>query len=124
MLIAPLLDDPVKRMQLTDLYNMLTSNQLCEILKSENIEDEVMASLRLSVHVSVQMIEETDPECLKLFLLLGFLPGGIRDDELEAIRELIGKIQGEKELNTFKRSESITNDSEGNFKSGRRKASD
>ena len=82
----PLLDDPLKPFQLADLYSKLTSNQLCEILKSEGIEDQVMASLRLSVHVSVQMIEETDPECLMLFLLLGMLPGGIRNDELDDIQ--------------------------------------
>jgi hypothetical protein len=39
ILIAPLLDDPLRNMQLIDLYKMLTSNQLCEILRSEEIED-------------------------------------------------------------------------------------
>ena len=39
------------------------------------------------------MIEETDPECLMLFLLLGLLPGGIRNDELDEIWVLISKIK-------------------------------
>jgi hypothetical protein len=49
MLVAPLLNDPNKKIKLADLYKMLTSNQLCEMLKSEEIEDAVMASLRISV---------------------------------------------------------------------------
>ena len=49
MLVSPLLNDPHKKIKLADLYKMLTSNQLCEMLKSEDIEDAVMASLRISV---------------------------------------------------------------------------
>lgn len=39
ILIAPLLCDPLKPIQLSDLYKMLTSNQLCKILENEDIED-------------------------------------------------------------------------------------
>lgn len=35
ILVAPLLDDPMKNLTLVSLYKMLTSNQLCEILRSE-----------------------------------------------------------------------------------------
>ena len=53
MLVAPLLSDPKKNLKLVDLYRMLTSNQLCDMLKSEEIEDTMMASLRITVQVSV-----------------------------------------------------------------------
>jgi len=36
----------------------------------------MMASLRLSVQVSVKMIEESDPACLQLFFIMAMLPGG------------------------------------------------
>ena len=49
MLVAPLLSDPSKNIKLLDLYNMLTSNKLFEMLKAEEIEDRVMVSLRISV---------------------------------------------------------------------------
>ena len=49
MLVAPLLGDPSKNIKLSDLYNMLTSNKLFEMLKTEEIEDRVMVSLRISV---------------------------------------------------------------------------
>jgi hypothetical protein len=49
MLVAPLLNDPNKKIKLADLYKMLTCNKLCEMLKFEEIEDTVMASLRISV---------------------------------------------------------------------------
>ena len=93
ILIAPLLDDPLRNMRLVNLYELLTSNQLCEILESEKIEDKMLASLRLSVHVSVKMIEESDPVCMQLFLLLGFLPGGINYEELDKIWVILQKIE-------------------------------
>jgi hypothetical protein len=39
MLITPLLNDPSLNIKLVDLYKMLTTNKLCEILKNEEIED-------------------------------------------------------------------------------------
>lgn len=75
----------MKNLKLVDLYKTLTSNQLCEMLKLERIEDSIMASLRLSVHVSVKMIKDSDPVSLQLFLLLGLLPGGVKKAELKEI---------------------------------------
>lgn len=57
ILVAPLLDDPLKNIKLVDLYAMLTRNELCDMLKSERVEDTMMESLKLSVHVSVNMID-------------------------------------------------------------------
>jgi len=34
------------------------------------------------MQISVQVLTESDPACLKLFLLLSMLPGGVTEDEL------------------------------------------
>ena len=39
VLIAPLLDDPLKNMKLVNLYEILTSNAIAEVLGSESIGD-------------------------------------------------------------------------------------
>jgi hypothetical protein len=61
---------------------MQTSNQITQMLQRENIEDKMLASLRISIYISIQMLQETDPVCMSLFYLLGMLPGGVTDDEL------------------------------------------
>lgn len=93
ILTAPLLDDPLKKIHLVDLYKMLTSNQLCQILQSENIEDRMMASLRLSVQVSVKMIQESDPACMMLFFVLALLPGGVTEQEIQQMEVFMTKLQ-------------------------------
>lgn len=44
-----------------------------------------MQSLRISVQVSVQEINESDPVSMQIFFLLGQLPGGIFFKDLEKI---------------------------------------
>ena len=59
------------------LYRLLTSQQVFDMLKTDKIEDSMMISLRLSAQVSIQFIQDSDPESMDLFYLLGMLPGGI-----------------------------------------------
>jgi hypothetical protein len=52
------------------------------LLEQDDIEDKMLASLNFCMQISVQALKESDPACLKLFLLLGMLPGGVTEEEL------------------------------------------
>jgi hypothetical protein len=53
------------------------------MLKSENIEEKMLASLRVCLQISIQLLVETDPTCMKLFFLLAMMPGGATETELD-----------------------------------------
>jgi len=80
---------------------------LYDILESEQIEDQMMASLRLSVHVSVKMIDENDVVSMQLFLVLGLLPGGITIKELDSLWDLVKKCQPNLQKKNLKKLPSI-----------------
>lgn len=77
-LAAPLLI----RMKLKELYNLLNSKEMYDVLKVDGIEDSTVASLRLSLEVSVKVLQKEEPEALNFFFFIGMLPGGIEEDEL------------------------------------------
>ena len=95
MLVAPLLSDRNSKIgntnytSLVDLYKLMTSNELFHRLKDEKIEDDMQISLRLSAQVSIQSIEETDPESMDLFFLLGLLPGGVSPSDLDHMWRMV-----------------------------------
>ena len=62
---------------------MLTDDELFKVLSDEGIEEGMLVSLRLSAQLSVQAIQESDPESMDLLYLLGLLPGGIKPNELD-----------------------------------------
>jgi hypothetical protein len=43
----------------------------------------MLNSLHVCLQVSVHILIESDPVCLKLFFLLGMLPGGVTELELD-----------------------------------------
>ena len=53
-----------------------------DVLKVDGIEDSTVASLRLSLEVSVKVLQKEEPEALNFFFFIGMLPGGIEEDEL------------------------------------------
>lgn len=61
------------------------------MLKTDKIEDSMMISLRLSAQVSIQFIQDSDPESMDLFYLLGMLPGGIAPHDLDFLWQRILK---------------------------------
>ena len=61
------------------------------MLKTDKIEDSMMISLRLSAQVSIQFIQDSDPESMDLFYLLGMLPGGIAPQDLDFLWQRILK---------------------------------
>ena len=84
-LVAPLLADIEKHLDLVHLYRMLTSEVLYNELKKDNVDDCTLASLRISAAVSIRFISESDPETMNLFYLLGMMPGGITPNELDCL---------------------------------------
>ena len=59
-LVAPLLLDNEKHLDLVHLYRLLTSEKLFNELRKDNVEDSMMASLRISAQVSIEFISESD----------------------------------------------------------------
>jgi hypothetical protein len=72
-------------MRLKDLYLMLNSKEMHDVLKVEGITDSTVASLRLSLEASIKILEKDDLECLRFFFLIGMLPGGVYEQDLEAV---------------------------------------
>ena len=86
-MIAPLLSDPEKKLSLLDLYKMLNSEKIDEILSSENmkIEEGMTASMRISLETAFRSINEDDDESLDLFFIVSVFPGGIFAKDLDII---------------------------------------
>ena len=78
ILAAPLLI----RMKLKDLYLLLNSKEMHEVLQVDGIKDSTVASLRLSLEVSIKILEKEDKQSLSFFFFIGMLPGGVLEEEL------------------------------------------
>ncbi len=76
ILAAPLL----YKMSLRELYETLSSSEMTEVLKVEGIQDSAVASLRVSLEASLQVLEREDPDTYSFFYFLGLLPGGVSED--------------------------------------------
>lgn len=90
VLLAPMLADTDRAMDLTTLYNVLCEDQI----RNED-EDPIVSLMRSSVHISLQSLEHSDPECIELLYLLALLPGGILPKDLDqlwnAAKQKVGK---------------------------------
>ena len=53
ILTAPVLSDQERCIDLPELYRVLTSDKICHLLKGVDIENRMLASLRMSAQVSV-----------------------------------------------------------------------
>lgn len=88
LLLAPMLRDPYKSLTIIDLYKILTSNEMNDLLKSENIDckdNNMTASMRISVEAAFKNISDTDKEALDLFFILSMFPGGLLVQDLDQI---------------------------------------
>ena len=93
ILTAPVLSDQERDIDLPELYRMMTSDKIIGLLRGVEIENRTLASLRMSAHVSIQHILDSDGESADLFFLMGLLPGGLHNEELHEIWEkAIGKL--------------------------------
>jgi len=81
ILAAPIL----LKMTLKELYMLLNSKEMHEILKVDGITDSTVASLRMSLEASIKILEKEDKMCLRFFFLIGMLPGGVFGEDLEDI---------------------------------------
>jgi hypothetical protein len=57
ILAAPLL----MKMKLKELYMLLNSKEMHEVLKIDGIKDSTVASLRLSLELSIKILEKENP---------------------------------------------------------------
>jgi hypothetical protein len=80
-LAAPLL---IKK-SLKELYILLSSDKLISSLAVDGAKDQAIASLCLSLEISVNILEKDDHDALAFFYLIGLLPGGIFKNELSSI---------------------------------------
>lgn len=72
-------------MTLKDLYLLLNSKEMHDVLKVDGIKDQTVASLRLSLEASLKFLSSEDNQSLRFFFLIGMLPGGVYEQELERI---------------------------------------
>jgi hypothetical protein len=87
LLIAPMLKDPYQSLTLVELYKLLTSAEMDNILTSENINksDVMSASMRLTIEAAFKNIADNDQEALELFFIVSMFPAGILAQDLDII---------------------------------------
>lgn len=54
-----------------------------DVLKVDGINDSTVASLRLSLEVSIKSLEKENSQSLQFFFLIGLLPGGVYEQEFK-----------------------------------------
>ncbi len=70
---------------LKELYMLLSSDSLINTLTVDGVKDQAVASLCLSLEISVEILEKDDHDALAFFYLIGLMPGGIFKSELSHI---------------------------------------
>ena len=82
-----MLQDPYQIMTLVDIYKLLTSEAMDDMLQSENInkQDAISASMRLTIEAAFNNIAKNDHEALELFFIVSMFPGGIHVRDLDYI---------------------------------------
>jgi hypothetical protein len=53
--------------------------------KNFSDEDKPMYALKISLDTCIEQIRKTSPKAFELFCLLGFFPGGIRENDLTKV---------------------------------------
>lgn len=82
-------------MTLKELYLLLNSKEMHDVLKVDGITDSVVASVRVSLEASLKFLEKDNPETYRFFFLIGMLPGGVYEYELEKLWGIDWKIHVE-----------------------------
>lgn len=80
-LAAPLLQDK----RLKELYGLLNSDEIMNWLENQGIKDDSMGSLKVSMDISIKQLSDTEPQAIRLFYLIGLLPGGCTQSELDLL---------------------------------------
>lgn len=80
-LAAPLLQN----MSLKELYLHLDSHEITSVLEVEGIKNTEISSLKISLEVSLKVLKKDSPESLEFFFLMGLLPGGVSEQELDEL---------------------------------------
>ncbi len=78
---APLLQDK----SLKELYSILNSYDILDVLGTDEKEGKQIAPLKVSLETSIDCMKSNDPEAVKLFCLIGLLPGGCQEEDLDRL---------------------------------------
>ena len=75
-------------MKLTDLFLMLKSDKIRDILEQEKINTSVFenaTSLKISHEIALLSLQETNPDAYKFFFFLAMLPDGATKAQLDSM---------------------------------------
>jgi len=74
-----MLNDPKGKISLSELYRILNSEKINNVLDREDmkIQEGMTASMRISMEASFKRVEQDDEEALDLFFIVSMFPGGI-----------------------------------------------
>jgi hypothetical protein len=76
LLIAPMLNDPQGKISLSELYRIMKSEKINQILDGD--KEGMTATMRISMEAAFKRIEQDDEEALDLFFIVSMFPGGIK----------------------------------------------
>jgi hypothetical protein len=80
-LAAPLLQNK----KLKELYELLNSEEIMNWLENHGNTDTAMCSLKVSMDISIKQLTETEPKAIKIFWLIGLMPGGCTEKDLNIL---------------------------------------
>ena len=78
--------NPAVRRSLSDLYKIVKSDQIQNLLNEEGLDlynNEL--SLRISLELSIISVKESSQDAYTLYFFLGLLPGGVTEIQLSAL---------------------------------------
>ena len=78
--------NPEVKRSLSDLYKIVKSDQIQNLLNEEGLDlynNEL--SLRISLEISIISVKESSPDAYTLYFFLGLLPGGVTEVQLERL---------------------------------------
>ncbi|CDW76896.1 UNKNOWN [Stylonychia lemnae] len=74
-----------QKLTLKQIYNLSVSREVKQVVSSDGIKNNSLLGLRILVEIIINHIDNEDPKTVQFFFLIGQLPGGIKDKELQKI---------------------------------------
>ena len=82
-----MLNDPKEKITLSDLYRIMKSEKINQILDEETMRNPegMTASMRISMEAAFKRVEKDDEEALDLFFIISMFPGGVQAKDLDIL---------------------------------------